>query len=336
MTLPTSTRALASTRALPVTDPEAFVEVDLDVPPLRPRDLLVEVRAVSVNPVDVKRRAGIAAGGEPTVLGYDAAGVVVAVGPEVEHHAVGDAVFYAGDVTRRGSNAEHHAVDERIVGTKPATLSDAEAAALPLTAITAWETLFEKFRLTRESAGTLLVVGGASGVGSILIQLAKRLTSLTVVATGAREDSRALATRMGADAVIDRDDLAASVLGVAPGGTDHVFTAHPSGTIEALAEVAKPFSQITSINAEPGLDLSPLFSKSITWHYELMFTRSLYGTADLGEQRLLLDRVSALLDDGALVTTATTVLEGFTVENLREAHRMVETGQMIGKVVVTR
>ena len=336
MTLPITTRALASTRALPVTDPEAFVEVDLPLPQLRPRDLLVEVRAVSVNPVDVKRRAGIAAGGGPTVLGYDAAGVVAAIGPDVEHYAVGDAVYYAGDVSRPGSNAEHHAVDERIVGTKPASLSDAEAAAMPLTTITAWETLFEKFALTPQSTGTLLVLGGASGVGSVLTQLAKRLTGLSVVATGGREASRTFASRMGADAVIDRVDLAASVLAAAPGGIDYAFTSYPSGVVEALAEVAKPFSQITSINAEPGLDLSPLFSKSVTWHYELMFTRSLYTTADIGEQRRLLDRVAALLDDGTLTTTATTVLEGFTAENLREAHRMVETGQMIGKVVVTR
>ena len=336
MTLPTTTRALASTRALPVTDPGAFVEVDLDVPSLGPRDLLVEVHAVSVNPVDVKRRAGIAAGSGPTVLGYDAAGTVAAVGPDVEHYAVGDAVFYAGDVNRRGSNAELQAVDERIVGTRPVSLGDAEAAALPLTAITAWETLFEKFRLTPDSTGTLLVIAGASGVGSVLTQLAKRLTRLTVVATGAREESRAFATRMGADAVVDRADVVAGVRAVAPGGTDYIVTPYPSGAVEALAELAKPFSQITSIDGASGLDLSPLFAKSVTWHYELMFTRSMYGTPDLGEQRLLLDRVSALVDDGALVTTATTVLEGLTVENLREAHRMVETGRMIGKVVITR
>ncbi len=332
----TTTRALASTRALPVTDPESFVELDLPLSPLRPRDLLVEVRAVSVNPADVKRRAGIAPGSAPTVLGYDAAGVVAAVGPEVEHYAVGDAVFYAGDVTRPGANAEHHVVDERIVGTKPASLSDAEAAAMPLTTITAWETMFEKFRLTPESTGTLLVLGGASGVGSILIQLAKQLTGLTVVATGGRTESRAFAARMGADAVIDREDLAASVLAAAPDGTDYIFTSYPSGTIEALAAIAKPFSQITCIVGVAGLDLSPLFPKSITWHYELMFTRSSYTTADLGEQRRLLDRVAALLDDGTLTTTATTVLEGLTAENLREAHRIVETGQMVGKVVVTR
>ena len=331
-----TTRALASYSALPVTDPDAFVEVDLPVPGLRARDLLVEVHAVSVNPVDVKRRAGIEPGGGPTVLGYDASGVVAAVGAQVEHYAVGDPVYYAGDVTRQGSNAGHQAVDERIVGRKPATLSHAEAAAMPLTTITAWEVLFEKFRLAPDATGTLLVVAGASGVGCVLTQLAKRLTELTVVATGGREDSRAFATRMGADAVVDRTDLAADVLAAAPGGTSHIFTSYPTGTIDALAEIARPFSEIACIDGAGGLDLSPLFDKSISWHYDLMFTRSLYATDDMGEQRRLLDRAADLLDDGTLVTTATTVLDGLTPDNLREAHRLLETGQTIGKVVVTR
>jgi zinc-binding alcohol dehydrogenase family protein len=332
----TTTRALASYDALPVTDPDAFVEVELPVPELGPRDLLVEVHAVSVNPVDVKRRAGIAPGSGPTVLGYDASGVVAAVGPEVGHYAVGDPVYYAGDVTRRGSNAQHQAVDERIVGRKPATLSHAEAAAMPLTTITAWEVLFDKFELVPDATGALLVMAGASGVGSVLTQLAKRLTELTVVATGGREDSRSFATRMGADAVVDRTDLAASVLAVAPGGTDYVFTSYPTGTIDALAEIARPFSQIASIDGVGGLDLSPLFAKSISWHYEFMFTRSMFDTDDIGEQRRLLNRAADLLDDGTLITTATTVLDGFTPDSLREAHRLIETGRTIGKVVITR
>lgn len=290
----TTTRALASYQALPVKDPDAFVMVDLPMPELRPRDLLVEVHAVSVNPVDVKRRAGIEPGSGPTVLGYDASGVVAAVGAEVEHYAVGDPVYYAGDVTRQGSNALHQAVDERIVGRKPESLSHAEAAAMPLTSITAWEVLFEKFKLTPDSTGTLLVLAGASGVGSILTQLAKQLTRLTVV--GGRVESRAFATRMGADSVVDRADLAASVLAAAPGGTDYVFTSYPTGTIDALAEIARPFSQICSIDGVGGLDLSPLFAKSITWHYELMFTRSLHSTDDIGEQRRLLDRTADLLE----------------------------------------
>ncbi len=330
-----TTRAPASTRALAV-DGDAFVEVYLPLPELRPRDLLVEVRAVSVNPVDVHRRAGVAPGGKPAVLGYDAAGVVVGVGPDVEHYAVGDDVYYAGDVTRPGTNAQHHAVDERIVGRKPASLSYAEAAAMPLMMITAWEVLFEKFKLTPESTGTLLVLAGASGVGSVMIQLAKQLTGLTVVATGGRETSRAFATSMGADVVVDRGDLAASVLAVAPGGTDYILTSYASGTIQALAEIAKPFSEIASIDGSAGaLDLTPLFAKSLTWQYELMFTRSMHTTADIGEQRRLLDRTAALLDDGTLVTTATTVLDGLTADNLSEAHRIVESAQTIGKVVVT-
>jgi NADPH2:quinone reductase len=329
--------AVVSYRGLPVDDERSLVEAEIPVPELLPHDLLVRVAAVSVNPVDVKRRAGLPESAAPTVLGYDAAGVVEAVGPAVTGYAAGDEVFYAGDITRSGSNAEYQAVDARIVGHKPKRLSWAEAAAVPLTAITAWESLFERFRLTETSEGTLLVLPGAGGVGSILIQLAKRCTRLTVIATASRGESTDFALSMGADHVVDHHgDLAAAVLAIAPDGTDYIFSAHSAATVPAFVAMAKPFSEITAIDDATGIELQLLKSKSLTWHWELMFTRSLFGTPDLAEQGVLLDRVADLLDDGTLRATLTTTLDGFTAANLRQAHRLVESGRMVGKVVVAR
>ncbi len=330
-------QAIVSFRGLPIADEESLVAAEIPLPELRPRDILVRVEAVSVNPVDVKRRAGLPAGGDPKVLGYDAAGVVSAVGPSVRHYTVGDEVYYAGDVTRQGSNAAYQAVDERIVGRKPTQLSFADAAAMPLTTITAWETLFEKFRLSATSEGTLLVLSGAGGVGSILTQLAKNLTRLTVIATASREESRAFAHKMGADDVIDhRGDLAANVLAVAPNGADYIFSPYSAANLDAFTAIAKPFGEITAIDGPRGLDLSPLVSKSVSWHWELMFTRSMYNTPDLIEQQRLLNRAAELFDEGTLSSTLTTTLEGFTPANLRRAHEIIEAGHAIGKVVVVR
>jgi NADPH2:quinone reductase len=329
--------AIVSYEGLPIDDERSLVAAELPTPELRPHDLLVRVAAVSVNPVDVKNRAGLEPQPEPKVLGYDASGVVVGVGSAVTSYEVGDEVYYAGDVTRQGTNAELHAVDERIVGRKPGSLSWAEAAAMPLTTITAWEALFEKFRLTESSSGTLLVMSGAGGVGSIITQLAKQLTGLTVIATASRPESTAFARRMGADHVVDHHgDLAEQVLAIVPEGTDYVFTPYSRDAIPAFARLAKPLSQITAIDGVPGLELHRLMQKSITWHWELMFTRAMFGTPDLVEQQRLLDRAADLFDKGTLVPTLTTTLEGFTAENLREAHRLVEAGRMVGKVVVTR
>ncbi len=330
-------QAIVSYEGLPIDDERSLVPAEMPTPELRPHDLLVQVHAVSVNPVDVKSRAGLSPQSAPKVLGYDAAGVVTAVGSAVTSYAVGDDVFYAGDITRQGTNAELHAVDERIVGRKPSSLSWAEAAAMPLTTITAWETLFEKFRVTESTEGTLLVLSGAGGVGSILTQLAKTLTRLTVIATASREESRSFATRMGADHVVDHSgDLAAEVLAIVPDGTDFIFTPFSRDAVPTFATVAKPFSQITAIDGTTGLELQVLMAKSITWHWELMFTRSMFGTPDLAEQGILLNKAADLFDKGTLGSTLTTTLNGFTPENLREAHRLVEAGQMVGKVVVTR
>ncbi len=330
-------QAVVSFRGLPIGDEDSLVSAELPLPELRPHDILVQVQAVSVNPVDVKRRAGLRDGAGPTVLGYDGAGIVSAVGPAAVRYKVGDEVYYAGDVTRQGSNAAYQAVDERIVGRKPTQFSFAQAAAMPLTTITAWETLFEKFRLTATSEGALLVLSGAGGVGSILTQLAKKLTRLTVIATASREESRAFARAMGADHVVDHHgDLAANVRAVVPDGADYIFSPYSAANLDAFAAIAKPFGEITAIDGPPGLDLSLLVSKSVSWHWELMFTRSMYDTPDLIEQQRLLARAADLFDEGTLSSTLTTTLEGFTPATLRRAHEIVESGHAVGKVVVAR
>jgi NADPH2:quinone reductase len=329
-------RAIGSFDGLPVDDPNSLIDVDLPVPELRARDVLVRVQAVSVNPVDVKRRAGLRASDTPTILGYDAAGTVDAVGTEVSSLQVGDEVWYAGDITRQGSNAELQAVDERIVARRPNSLSFAEAAALPLTSITAWEALFDRFRLSTESTGTLLVVGGAGGVGSIMIQLAKQLTSMRVLATASRRESREWVTGLGADDVVDRHALVASTRAAAPSGVDLVFSPHSRGNIDAYAELIRPFGEITAIDGPEGLDLLALKSKSIAWHWELMFTRSMFQTPDMIEQKHVLERVAQLVDEQRIRTTVTETIGDFSAAGVRRAHELVESGRMIGKVVVHR
>ncbi len=329
--------AIAAPRPLPIDDPESLLDLTIPAPEPGPRDLIVRPEAISVNPVDTKMRSGPNDSGEPRVLGYDASGTVVAVGSEVSLFSVGDDVFYAGSIVRPGTNADLHAVDERIVGPKPRTLSHADAAAIPLTAITAWESLFDRFRLTAESTGTLLVVGGAGGVGSILIQLARQLTGLTVIATASRPESADWVRRMGAHHVVDhRGDLVAAVRAIAPDGVDYLFTSQTNGMIPTFAELVRPFGEIVGIDDPEVTDINPLKSRAITWHWELMFTRSMFQTPDMIEQHQLLAEVSRLLDAGTLRTTQTRTLVGFDAATLREAHALVEGGGMIGKVVVSR
>jgi NADPH2:quinone reductase len=327
--------AVGSFVGQPLTASDALQDVRIDVPDLRPHDVLVRVAAVSVNPVDVKRRANLAASETPVIFGYDAAGTVEAVGAAVTTFAPGDEVWYAGDISRQGSNAELQAVDERIVGPKPKSLSFKDSAALPLTTITAWETLFERFGLTSESRGDLLVLGAAGGVGSVMVQLAKALTGVRVIATASREDSRNWARRMGADVVIDHHDLRAQALEVAPDGVDYLFSPHSKDNVETFADIVRPFGHITAIDEPAGLDVLPLKAKSIAWHWELMFTRPLFGYDLIAQQRLL-TRAAELVDAGVLRSTITKSIPSFDASGLTEAHRDVETGRMVGKVVVHR
>ncbi|OZC82767.1 NADPH:quinone reductase [Rhodococcus sp. 06-418-5] len=328
--------AVAYTRSLPIDDPASLTDVVVDVPAVRPRDLLVEVRAVSVNPVDVKVRAGNDPQGEPKVLGFDAAGVVRAVGADVTMFAPGDEVYYAGDIGRPGTDSQFHAVDERIVAKKPTTLDFAQAAALPLTVITAWEGLFDKLRITAETTGTLLMVGATGGVGSVVLQLLRTLVpGVRAIATAAGEDAVEWVRSLGAAEVVDHHrDLRDEVRRVAPDGIDYVFTAHSAGQVEIYADLLTPFGQIVAIDDPETLDVLPLKTKAISWHWEFMFARPMHETTDLIRQHELLTRVAELVDAGSVRTTATTLLSPIDAEQLREAHRLLETGHVRGKVVV--
>jgi zinc-binding alcohol dehydrogenase family protein len=326
-------RAVAYRTSLPISDPASLEDVELPVPTPGPRDLLVRVEAVSINPVDTKVRKGDDPGGRPKVLGYDAAGVVTAVGGDVTLFDVGDEVYYAGSITRPGTNAQFHLVDERIVGHKPRTLGFAQAAALPLTTITAWETLFDRFRLGPGSTGTLLVLAAAGGVGSMAVQLARSLTGLTVVGTASRPESRQWALDLGAHHIADHHDLVASVRAAVPEGVDYVLSPNTAGMIEAFAELLRPGGEITAIDEPEGLELVPLKSKSISFHWELMFTRSLYETDDMIAQHDLLEQVAELVDAGTVRTTLTTELGPINAATLRRAHELLESGRTVGKIV---
>ncbi len=313
--------------------PSSFVDVEVGLGPTGEHDLLVEVRAVSVNPIDLKTRVAFDEATAPKVLGYDASGVVVVVGSAVTAFAVGDEVYYAGTLARQGTNAEQHLVDERIVGHKPRTLSFAEAAALPLTTITAWETLFDRMRLTPDSSGTLLVMGAAGGVGSIVTQLARQLTQVTVIATASRDESREWATRMGAHHVVDHRNLKDEVMAVAPGGVHHIFSPFSAGNEQVYADLMPVHGQVVAIDGPKGFDVAPLKMKAQTWHWESMFARPLFDPTSTA-QRELLDEAARLFDSGTLATTLTRTLHGLNAETLRDAHAQVEGSTMVGKLVV--
>lgn len=330
----TTTIAIGYRANLPVTDPASLIAEQVDVPALRPHDLLVEVEAVSVNPVDVKNRVRTPSAGL-RVLGFDAAGTVREVGEAVTLFQPGDEVFYAGSIDRPGTNQHLHVVDERIVGSKPATLSFADAASLPLTSITAWETLFDRLRLTQDSIGTLLVVGATGGVGSAMLQLAEALLpGVTVIATASDPEREAWVRNLGAEHAVDHHgDLAAQVLGIAPDGVDWLFTAHSKGQIATYAPIVRPFGHIVAIDDGPS-DVAVLKSKSIAWHWELMFTRPVQHTPDMIEQHHLLNKVAELADAGRLRPVTTCTLTPITRETLREAHGLIETGRTLGKIVL--
>ncbi|WP_298379360.1 zinc-binding alcohol dehydrogenase family protein [Azospirillum sp.] len=334
-------KAIGYRASLPIDNPDSLIDVTLDTPVPTGRDLLVRIDAVSVNPVDVKLRANAApADGALRVLGFDAAGTVEAVGPDVTLFRPGDAVFYAGAVDRPGANSEFHLVDERIVGPKPKSLTAAEAAALPLTAITAWEMLFDRLGLSRgataEAGRSLLIVGGAGGVGSIAVQLARRLTGIRVIATASRPETADWAREMGAHDVIDHSgSIPDQIRALGLSGVDCVFvTTGTDQHFTALAEIVAPQGRIGLID-DPGLiDVRLLKRKSVSLHWEMMFARSLFQTADMAAQHALLAEVSRLVDDGTLRTTLTETLGRIDAETLRRAHALIETGKARGKIVL--
>lgn len=331
-------KAVAYTRSLPITDADSLVDLNLPEPTPGEHDLLVRVHAVSVNPVDTKVRLNRApAAGAPVVLGWDAAGEVISAGSAVTQFKPGDRVFYAGDLNRPGSNAELQLVDARIVGRMPASLDFARAAALPLTSITAWELLFDRLGVTDQTEGRLLVVGAAGGVGSILTQLARQLTKLEVIGTASRPGTQAWVRERGAHHVIDhRQPLTAGLERLGIDAVTHVASltqteAHFTELIAALA----PQGKLALIDDPKGpLDARPLKAKSLSLHWELMFTRSMFSTADMAAQGALLNRVAALVDEGRIRTTLGENFGRIDAANLRRAHALIETGTAQGKVVL--
>jgi zinc-binding alcohol dehydrogenase family protein len=331
-------KAVAVLKNLPSEDPACFVEIELPQPALEPRDLLVQVRAISVNPVDYKvRRRPFAANDGPRVLGWDAAGTVLGVGAAVKNFKLGDEVFYAGDVTRPGANSELHAVDERIVGRKPKNLGFAEAAALPLTALTAWEGLFERLAVSvsvdANRGKKLLIIGAAGGVGSIAIQLGK-LAGLQVTATASRPETQDWCRKLGADLVIDHRDSQAFKQ---TANSDFILNlANTDQYWPLMAELIAPQGKICCIveNEKP-VDVNLLKSKSATFAWEFMFTKAMFRTADMHTQGEILNQISSLADAGKIRSTLAKTLDGLNAENLRQAHRLLESGRSIGKLVLT-
>ena len=330
-------KAIGFTQAGAIDAPDSLIDFEADTPVFGARDLLVEVRAVSVNPVDTKVRANMGPDSGTKIIGYDASGIITQAGSDVEKFKVGDEVFYAGDLTRAGTNSEFHVVDERIVGKKPKSLDFAEAAGMPLTSITAWELLFDSLAV-REGEGqgeSILIIGGAGGVGSILIQLAKKLTDLTVIATASRPDTVEWVKKMGADHVINHHESLADqvkALDLAPRyvasltATDQHFP--------AVIELIKPRGHIAMIDDPAILDTKLGKTKALSFSWEFMFTRSMFGTDDIEKQHELLNRVSEMLDNGTLISTVTQNLGTINAKHLKIAHEQQESGRAIGKTVL--
>lgn len=347
-------KAVGYLKSLPIDQPDALTDIDIPIPEATGRDLLAKVHAVSVNPVDTKVRIRAAGeNGQHKILGWDAVGEVVAVGDQAELFNVGDQVWYAGDITRSGSNAEYQLVDERIVALKPQSLSNPEAAAMPLTAITAWELLFARLDFTpllpeddRKNAQqhtaaapkpALLIIGAAGGVGSILTQLAAQLTDATVIGTASRPESQNWVKDLGADHVINHHQpLQAQLNKLGIDNVSHVISlTHTDEHFDQLVEVLAPQGKLALIDdpATP-LDIMKLKGKSLSLHWELMFTRSMFSTWDMQKQHELLTHVAELVDQGVIKTTFGEDYGTINATNLKRAHAHIETNQAVGKVVL--
>nr|WP_320135650.1 zinc-binding alcohol dehydrogenase family protein [uncultured Amphritea sp.] len=319
---------------------EALVDISLDQPIPQGQDLRVKIQAVSVNPVDYKVRQGMPAPeGDWNVLGYDASGVVDAVGDAVQNFQVGDQVFYAGSMIRPGTNSEYHLVDERIVAKKPTSLSHAEAAAMPLTSITAWEALFDRLDVTRpttQGGKLILIIGGAGGVGSIAIQLLRALTDMTIITTVSRPETQAWVEELGAHHVIDHSKpMAPQIDALGLGAPGFVFsTNHSQHHLADIAELIAPQGRFSLTDEVDAFDSRPFVMKSISVHFELMFTRSLFGTSDIAAQHQLLSKVAELIDAGKIKTTLTEIAGRINADNLKKVHAQLETGKARGKIVL--
>ena len=334
-------KAIGYQNNLPIDQAESLVDITLPDPVAAGHDLLVEVRAVSVNPVDTKvRKSARPEEGQWKVLGWDATGIVKAVGPEVTLFKPGDRVWYAGSIARAGSNSELQLVDERIVGRMPASLDFGAAAALPLTGLTAWEMLFDRLQVPRDDSGkgkTLLVIGAAGGVGSILVQLARQLTQLTIIGTASRPETRDWVRELGAHHVIDHSKpLASEIAAAGLAQPEYVVSlTHSDQHFDQVVEAIAPQGKYALIDdpATP-LDIMKFKRKAVSLHWELMFTRSLFNTADMIEQHRILDRLAELVDAGTIRTTANENFGRISAENLRRAHALIESGRARGKIVL--
>ncbi|MDN3648582.1 zinc-binding alcohol dehydrogenase family protein [Reinekea marina] len=330
-------KAVGYQASLPINEDQALLDIELPVPVASGQDILVRVEAVSVNPVDTKIRMRAAAeAGQYNVLGFDAAGVVEAVGPDVRLFKPGDKVWYAGAMNRPGSNAQFQLVDERLVAEKPLSLSFEQAAALPLTAITAWELLFDRFGLSKDSTGTLLILGASGGVGSIMIQLAKALTELTVIASASRQETQEWVKELGADFVVNHSqNLQSQLEALEIGPINYIASLNGTGQhLATIAEVIAPQGKFGLIDDADVLDVMPFKRKSVSIHWEFMFTRSLFQTSDMIQQHKILRRVSSLVDSKNIKSTANESLGLINAANLKAAHALLESNKAKGKIVL--
>ena len=335
-------KAVGIINYLPVEDANAFVDFETEKPEPAGRDVLVAVKAIAVNPVDVKVRAGRGKEGvtedPPRIIGWDASGIVEAVGPDVTLFKPGDEVFYAGDITRPGSNAEFQRVDERIVGHKPKSLSHAEAAALPLTTITAYEAFFDRLGIDRDGGNkgeSILIIGAGGGVGSIAIQLARQ-AGLVIIATASRPETTAWVKELGADHVVNhRGDMVAETRALGFEHVDHIAIFNDMRHWNTAVELIRPQGGIVSIDdTHLPMPMEGMKMKAASLHWEFMFARAMHQTPDMIEQHKLLSWVAAEIDAGRIRTTVSEVLSPINAANLREAHRLIETGQAKGKIVL--
>ncbi|MDQ8005463.1 MAG: zinc-binding alcohol dehydrogenase family protein [Pedobacter sp.] len=334
-------KAVGFRTSLPISAANSFIDFETEKPTPQGHQLLVKINAIAVNPVDYKIRQNAAKDtelAEPKIIGWDACGVVEAVGNEVSLFNVGDEVYYAGDITKPGCNAEYQVIDERIVGKKPKILSNEEAAAMPLTSLTAWEILFDRIRVSTEKdkGKTLLIIAGAGGVGSIAIQLAKKIAGLKVIATASRPETIDWCKKMGADVVVNHKNLVEEVKNTGFQYVDFIVDFVDTNAYwDEMVELIKPQGHIASItgSATP-IALNKLKTKSASFSWEFMYTRSTFQTEDMIEQHHILNKVADLIDEGVLVHTLTETLEGLSAETLKQAHEQLESGTTIGKLAI--
>lgn len=333
-------RAVGFKTSLPIQDPDSFVDFETAIPSPTGHELLVKIKAISVNPVDYKVRQNSAKGKQPDtpkIIGWDAAGIVGAIGDKVSLYKKGDEVYYAGDINKSGCNAEYQLIDERIVGNKPAGLSYIQAAAMPLTTLTAWEAMFDRVRINESDKGkSILIIGGAGGVGSIAIQIAKKVAGLQVIATASRPQTVEWCKQQGADIVVNHKDLLNEVRRAGLQYVDFIFDCADANFYwDTMVDLIKPQGRIVSITGSAApVALNKLKTKSASFSWEYMYTRSAFQTDDILAQHQILNKAAELFNKGILQSTLTQTLHGLSADNLKKAHTQLESGTTIGKLVI--